>query len=321
MENSLVYGFLLVILFGTELVYFSIAEHFAILDKPNERSSHARPVVRGGGMIFVIALIFWFLWFGFQWPYFIAGVVGAGIISFMDDIKSQPPLLRFSIHFIAVLLIFFSIGLFSWPIWLWLPALIVCIGTMNAFNFMDGINGITGIYAIVTLGTFIYINELIVPFTDRDFLFVNTAAVLVFLFFNFRKRARCFAGDVGSVTIAFVLIFLLLQLIYKTENLLWVILFMVYGTDSVVTIIFRLRRKENIFQPHRTHLYQYLCNELRWPHRLVSALYGMAQLLINSILIFAIVQDNPMLAIGVGVATLLIYLFIRSRVVSKIGGA
>lgn len=307
-----------VVLFLSAWSYFGVAEKYRILDKPNHRSSHDIPIVRGGGIIFLVGILCWFIGYGMPWPWFIFGITSAAIISFIDDIRSQPAWLRFTIHLLAVVSIFYSLGLFSWPVWLWAAALIVSIGALNAFNFMDGINGITGVYALVSLLTFLYIHYMIIPFTSVSFVVVNILSVVVFLVFNFRKRARCFAGDVGSVTMAFVLIFLLLQLIYTSQNLLWVILFVVYGIDSVVTILFRLKRRENIFQPHRTHLYQYLCNELKWPHRVVSVMYGVVQLLVNSILIYAIVAEKTVLAIGVGILALLFYSVIRAMVLQKV---
>lgn len=306
------------VLFAVELLYFRIARHFKIIDKPNQRSSHDKVVMRGGGVIFIIAVLTWFFFNGMLWIWFVVGLTAAAAISFADDVRSQPAGLRFAIHLFAVLLMFYATGLFSWPIALWLLALVVCIGALNAFNFMDGINGITGLYALCCLTTFGYINNSLFTFTENTFIVANIVGVLVFLYFNYRKKAACFAGDVGSVTIAFVLIFLLLQLIVACNNLAWVILFLVYGVDSVVTIIYRLRKKENIFKPHRTHLYQYLSNEYKWPHRVVSAIYATIQLCINVLLILFIQHDQILLAVATGIFYLLIYLVIRETILRKL---
>lgn len=104
---------------------------------------------------------------------------------------------------------------------------------------------------------------------------------MVFNIFNFRTNAKCFAGDVGAVTIAFVILFLMGQLILKTGDLSYIILLAVYGVDSVFTIIHRLHLRENIFDAHRKHAYQLLANELKWKHTLVSSLYMAVQLVIN----------------------------------------
>lgn len=306
-----------VILIAAELVYFRVANRFNIIDKPNERSSHIRPVIRGGGIIFCVAVLIWFAYSGFIWPWVTIAITAAAFISFVDDINPQPARIRFTIHFISVLLVFYSIGIFNWPVWLCVAALIVCIGALNAFNFMDGINGITGVYSLVMLSTFAYVNSSL-QFTHQQFIFVMVSAVLVFLFFNFRRKAACFAGDVGSVTMAFILIFLLLQLISHTMNLLWVLLFLVYGIDAVVTIIYRITRKENIFKAHRSHLYQYLCNELKWQHRAVSLLYGLVQLAMNIVLVISVTEDRPLLALTAALMIFAIYMSARVYVTKKI---
>lgn len=300
-----------------ELIYFKIADRFKIIDRPNARSSHNDPVIRGGGVIFVITLWLWFA-FNFQWPYFICAVSAIAAISFADDIKPQPAITRFVIQILAVLTIFFETGLFQWSVGLLIVACVVCIGTLNACNFMDGINGITGINSLVFLGTCVFINENTIEFTNHQLLISLVIAVVVFLYFNFRKRAKCFAGDVGSVTMAFVQIFFLLQLIQKTGSLFWAGMFFVFGVDSVITIAYRIKRKENIFKPHRTHLYQFLSNELKWDHRLVSILYGLVQLMFNIVLIASIQNKNSWMVFGSGLVALTAYFFVRISVTRRI---
>lgn len=305
-------------LFLLELFYFNIARKFNIIDKPNNRSSHNNPTIRGGGIIFFVAVLIWFDYRNFQLPWLIVGVSSAAIISFLDDLKPRQALWRFMIHFVAVLLMFYQVALFDWQWWLVLLALIFCIGALSAFNFMDGINGITGIYALVSLGSFAWINAYSINFTDETLIFVLIASVLVFLFFNFRERAVCFAGDVGSITIAYVQIFFLLQLIHKTNNFYWVLIFLVYGLDSVITIIYRLRRKENIFKAHRTHLYQYLSNEWGISHMIVSGIYGVLQLIINVVLISSLSSDSYMTIYILIPVVVLLYMVSRAITVGKI---
>ncbi len=301
-----------------ELVYFKVADRFNIIDKPNERSSHVHHTIRGGGVIFIFGVLLWFLQSGFQWPLFVLALVLIAIISFLDDVTSLHAGIRFLFHLTSMLLIIYQLWPLPWPMYLLAIAVIFCIGTLNAFNFMDGINGITGVYALVTLITFGYINQYVITFTDWSFILWMSVAVVIFLFFNFRKVAACFAGDVGSVTIALVLIFVLLQLIRTTGNFLWPLLFLVYGTDSIITIIYRLRRKENIFQAHRTHLFQYLSNEMKIPHLSVSLIYGVAQGIINVIVIGCLTTSNYLMTIGVALLFMIIYFFVRSKVTSKI---
>lgn len=301
----------------TELVYFKIAARFEIVDKPNARSSHSHPIIRGGGIIFIVGI---WLWFGssWQWPFFVLGATGTALISFLDDLKPLPAILRLTAHLISVLLLFYQVELFDWSIWLLVVAVIVCIGTMSAYNFMDGINGITGVNALVYLGTCFYINFYNQEFTDWKLLTSLAIAVIIFLYFNFRRTAKCFAGDVGSIVLAFAQIFFLLQLIQKTNSLLWAGMFFVFGVDSVFTIIFRIRKKENIFKAHRTHLYQFLSNELKLDHRVVSALYGGVQLMINICLIAFSGSQKSIILFGLGGVMVVIYLGSRQAVLTKI---
>jgi UDP-N-acetylmuramyl pentapeptide phosphotransferase/UDP-N-acetylglucosamine-1-phosphate transferase len=318
MSAELLFAIELFLLLLVELAYFRIADYYNIIDKPNERSSHTLPVIRGGGVIFLFSVVLWFLHSGFQWPWFVLSILVIAIISFIDDIASLKPLPRFTFQLIAVLLIFYQLWPMSWPVYLMIAAVVVVIGTINAFNFMDGINGITGIYAGVMLLSFWYVQKNVIAFTDENLLVLTGAAVGIFLYFNFRKRARCFAGDVGSITMALVLVFLLLQLIKATGNFLWPLLFLVYGTDSIITIVYRLKRKENIFDAHRTHLYQYLSNEMKIPHRTVSLGYGLVQGGLNIVFIYFFSRGNAAVPVVIALLYVSVYEFVRLRVMKKI---
>lgn len=274
------YLIILVLLFLAELFYFKVADKYNIIDKPNERSSHTRITLRGGGVIFYFGALVYFLTSGFEYPWFMLALTFVAIISFMDDIRSTSQKLRLVFHFSAMALMFYQWGLFSLSWWWIIIALIICTGIINAYNFMDGINGITGGYSLVVLLSLAYINEEVTPFVEQDLIYTVIMSVLVFCFFNFRKKARCFAGDVGSVSIAFILLFLLGKPIIQTGDFSWIILLSVYGVDSVLTIFHRLMLHENIGLPHRKHLYQLMANELRIPHVVVSVIYMVLQFLI-----------------------------------------
>ena len=271
------YLMVLVLLFVAELFYFKIADKCNIIDKPNERSSHTRVTLRGGGIIFYFGALACFLTSGFEYPLFILALTLVTFISFVDDIKSTRQVTRLLFHFSAMGLMFCQWGLFSLPWWWIVIALIVCTGIINAYNFMDGINGITGGYSLVVLTALAIINAEIIPFVEGDFIYTVICSVVVFCFFNFRKQAKCFAGDVGSVSIAFILLFLLGKLIIQTGDFSWIVLLSVYGVDSVLTIIHRLMLHENIGLPHRKHLYQLMANELKIPHVVVSSVYMAVQ--------------------------------------------
>lgn len=155
------YIVIFVLLLLAELLYFRIADKCNIIDKPNERSSHKQVVLRGGGIIFLIGVWIWSAFFGFQYPWFLIGVTLVALISFIDDIRSLPDSVRLVVQFVAMFLMFYQFGILNWQSW-WiiLLALIVCVGISNAYNFMDGINGITGGYSIAVLLPLIYLTIL-----------------------------------------------------------------------------------------------------------------------------------------------------------------
>ena len=274
------YLIVLVLLFFAELFYFRIADKCNIIDKPNERSSHTRITLRGGGIIFYFGVLAYFLTNHFEYPWFMLALTLITFISFVDDIRSTSQALRLVFHFSAMALMFYQWGLFSLPWWTILVALIICTGIINAYNFMDGINGITGGYSLIILVALAYINREIVSFVEQELIVTVLCSVLVFNFFNFRKHAKCFAGDVGSVSIAFIVLFLIGKLIIKTEDFSWIVLLVVYGIDSVLTIVHRLMLHENIGLPHRKHMYQIMANELRMPHVVVALIYMMVQAIV-----------------------------------------
>jgi len=317
MNAFMIYLISFVVLLGLELLYFRIAERFQIIDKPNQRSSHSHPTIRGAGIIFPVAVLTWFA-FHFVWPWFVLGTVLIAIVSFADDLKPVSSALRATVHVLAMLFLFYQLSLFEWPVLLVVAAFVVAVGALSAFNFMDGINGITGVYALSNLFTFVVINQWITEFTNRDLLIITSMAVLLFLFFNLRKKARCFAGDVGSVSLAFVQIFLMFQLIRSTNSLIWVGVCVVFGVDSVLTILYRIRQKENIFKPHRQHVFQYLSNELQWSHTQVSLVYAGVQLLINGIVVLAYLHHQVWIVPVVITVYFALFVVVRIAVLKKV---
>ncbi|MDX6182218.1 glycosyltransferase family 4 protein [Flavobacterium sp. Fl-77] len=284
-------GILLIILM---LLYFKVADKFNIIDKPNQRSSHTEITLRGGGIIFWFSALLYFVQHIQSNYFFFTGITLVSLVSFWDDIQSLSNKIRMSVQFLAITLIFFEIGVFNAvPLFGIVVAYILAVGLINAYNFMDGINGITGLYTLVVMGSLLYINQKIQLFTDSSFIKYAMIASLVFLFFNYRKRAKCFAGDVGSIAIAFWVIYLVLKLILRTDSVIWLLFLAVYGVDAICTIIHRLYLKQNIFEAHRLHLYQVLSNEYKIQHRLVAAYYAIAQLVVSALIIclYQKVQD------------------------------
>jgi UDP-N-acetylmuramyl pentapeptide phosphotransferase/UDP-N-acetylglucosamine-1-phosphate transferase len=287
MGTIISYGYVLVLLFIAELFYFRIADKFNIIDKPNERSSHNYITIRGGGVIYWVAALLYLIYnFSANGLLFFTGITLIAGVSFWDDVSGLGQKIRLLFHLLAMSCAFYLANVFGvFPWWAIIIGYIVFIGIVNAYNFMDGVNGITGLYSLAVLGSLQYVNLVYGSFVNPDLIWFPMIASVVFLFFNFRKRAKCFAGDVGAVSIAFWIVTLLLLLIIKTNNLIWLGFLMVYGVDAVMTILHRIYLKQNIMEAHRLHFYQILANEKKVPHRVVSVIYFAVQLVCSALII------------------------------------
>lgn len=296
------YFLIFVLLLVAELVYFRIADKCNIIDKPNQRSSHTTIVLRGGGIIFLIGAWVWSAFFGFDYPWFLAGLTLVAGVSFVDDIHSLPDSVRLVAQFAAAAMAFYQLDILHWEMW-WivLVALIVYVGATNVINFMDGINGITAGYALAVLVPLGLLNtnyhELAMNlatncssvfssdgvFVDQSLIVAAIIAAVVFCIFNFRPKgkAKCFAGDVGSIGIAFIMLFLLGNVIIKTGDITWLVFLLVYGVDGCLTIIHRIMLHENLGEAHRKHAYQIMANELKIGHVKVTLLYMAMQLAVS----------------------------------------
>lgn len=315
----MIYLVVFVILLIMELLYFKVADRYNIIDKPNERSSHTTITLRGGGIIFYLGALTYFFYSGFDYPWFFLGLTLMTVVSFLDDIISLSNRIRLLIHFTSVFLMAHELLVFDMPWYYLLITFVVVVGVINAYNFMDGINGITAAYSLAVGGLLIMVNQE-VAFVAQDLLLFSMLGVLVFAFFNFRNKAKCFAGDVGSVAIAYILLFALGALIIKTGNLIYFLFLTVYGIDTVWTIVRRLYLKENIFEAHRSHLYQYLGNEAGVNKLFVSFSYAALQFIIGlAVIYFSDKSFNSQLILSI---TLLgglsfIYLLVKTWVIRK----
>ena len=278
------YILIFVLLLIAELVYFRIADKYNIIDKPNLRSSHTTIVLRGGGIIFLIGAWVWSAFFGFEYPWFLAGLTLVAGVSFVDDIRSLPDSVRLVAQFAAAAMAFYQLDILHWEMW-WivLVALIVYVGATNVINFMDGINGITAGYALAVLVPLALVNTNYHGFVDQSLIMATMIAAVVFCIFNFRPkgRAKCFAGDVGSIGVAFIMLFLLGNVILKTGDITWLIFLLVYGVDGCLTIVHRIMLHENLGEAHRKHAYQIMANELKIGHVKVTLLYMTIQLVVS----------------------------------------
>jgi len=317
LESMLPYLIYTLILLVVINLYFWVAVRFNIIDKPCERSSHSKPVLRGGGIIFPVGLILWFIWSGFAFPWFFAGLMLISLVSFIDDLAHVSYKIRLVMQITAISLLLIQLGLAPLPWWVWFYALFTATAVINAFNFMDGINGITAGYSLSALIGLWIVNNYQVSFVGNDLLYAAGIAVVIFGFYNFRTRARCFAGDVGAVSISFILVFLTGKLILATGNPFYLMFMVIYGVDTFLTIIFRLIRRENIFEAHRSHLFQILANESGFSHPKVSSAYTLAQLLINLLVIVLAGQVSLayqlLVSVGIMGGLAAVYVYVKGK--------
>lgn len=296
--------------------YLVLAKKFNILDIPNDRSSHTKPIIRGGGIIFPVSIVFYAIFFGFNYPYFLISLLLISVISFLDDIYTISSKWRFIIQLLSAILILLELCVPYSVYYLFLIP--VLVGILNGYNFMDGINGITVSYSFVSIITLFVINQKL-GFVENDLLLVILFSILIFSFLNFRKKAVCFAGDVGSVSIALIVLFLLFKLIISTSNPVYILLLVVYGIDTGITLFVRLKNGDNIFKPHREHLYQKIVDISKWSHIRVSLLYSFIQLAINFIVVYFLSTSDMKYFLSSLIIFILYfsYTFVKNKLVKK----
>ncbi|MFD0976365.1 UDP-GlcNAc--UDP-phosphate GlcNAc-1-phosphate transferase [Salinimicrobium gaetbulicola] len=280
--------FLSIILFIIlALSYSKVAKLCNILDFPNERSSHNFPIIRGGGILFFFAAILFYILSDFQHTYFILGLSIISILSFIDDLISLKAIQRLPFQFLGIYLMFYSFSLDSIPLYMLFVLAIVAVGFINIYNFMDGINGITGMYSLAVLQGFWILNEKLVQVIDKDLIILTGISLIIFGYFNFRTKAKFFAGDIGSISLAGIILFIGIKFLVVTNSPLILLLTAVYGIDAGLTILRRALKTDNIFEAHRQHLYQHLVDKARISHLKVAGGYAMVQLIINLIVLFS----------------------------------
>ncbi|MDO3693621.1 glycosyltransferase family 4 protein [Wenyingzhuangia sp. chi5] len=294
------------------VVYLKLADKLNIIDKPNQRSSHTVPTIRGGGILFVVAFLLDQMSVGFTEIYFSIAVLLIATVSFIDDLVTLSPKIRFPFQMVTVTLVIYQIGFFNLPIWI--PLITIFLGTafINFYNFMDGINGITGLYSIAVL-IGIYTVNFNIPVISNQLIAYELLALVVFGYYNFRKKARFFAGDIGSMSMAIILAYMILTLLYKFQSPIYILLFVVYGIDATITVFYRALIKENITEAHRHHIYQKLVDRTPLTHLQVAGLYSVLQLVIVVFIRFVIpypIEIHYMFTVGIILLMIILYVLI-----------
>jgi len=317
MEKNVI---VLIVLIVTSFIYLKLASKFNIVDQPNERSSHDKVTVRGGGIIFPIAILIFFFFNDLQYPFFVFGVLLISFVSFLDDIYSLSVRVRLTFQIISIFLILYQIDFTIFPLYFSISLLVIGVGFINMFNFMDGVNGMTGIYSLI-LVFFLFLINLIENIVSTDLLVFTAISLVVFGFYNFRKKALFFAGDIGSISLGIFFFFIGILFICKLSSPLFLLLVLIYGVDVGCTIVYRaFLTKENVLSPHRHHLYEKLVDVYKFSHIKVSLIYSVLQVTVNCIIYKAYKLDlsiQLLIFFGLIVLFIVFYIFLFRWIENK----
>ncbi len=292
------------------LIWVFVEKGYILLVKYLRKTSEPQKPVSGGGFLIPLAVLLFYLLerrqgvdpvTGFidQAPMtWLWGLLILCVVSGWDDFRALPVFPRIAAQLLAVGLLFWqfapTLGSVDVQWWNIAIAAIFAIGFLNMWNFMDGINGITGWMTLATLLPAMSLCEF--HYIQWGIGATIIPPTIAFLGFNCRRKAACYAGDIGAISIAYILLFVwgsnLSQLWNVGEPAWWsVVFFAVYLVDAGWTIVLRLKRRENIFKPHLNHAYQHLCHRLGWNPVVVSVLFAATQLSVSLIAYTEAVQQ------------------------------
>ena len=275
----------------------------------NHRSSHTKPVITGAGFIFPLSYLAYAVYLvcntgmAFPW-YFFIGLTLLSVVSFIDDLEDVWFLWRLLVQIIANALMMWQGKVEVQALYMvhsatfWMAVIMMwgfSIGLLNMYNFMDGLNGMLGFLLLSSLIPMWLINNYVVHFVDNQLIYFTLIPTFIFVFYNARKQAKCFSGDVGAIAAGFVMVYMLLKLMINSHSFIYLALYTMIFIEAGLTILQRLFAGENIFQPHRIHLFQLLCNEGKRNHVLVSSFYGGIQLIIGMSLFLMNYYKMPIL--------------------------
>ena len=300
-------------------IYLKIAEKWSIVDQPNLRSSHQITTKRGAGVLYLLAFVIYLMVSSNNNLTLILSGLILGGVGFIDDLKNLNFKIKLAIQLIVILSYLIVQDYLSLDWYYTILIFVFLIASINIFNFMDGINGLTILYSLSFLMSFYYINTEFISFINPNMLLVMIICNVIIGFLNIRTKAVCFIGDVGSISMGFLYATLALILMIKTNSFAPLVLIMVYAVDAGWTIMERLSLKENIFLPHRRHLYQILVNELRFSHILISISYFTIQMLLNMVWLLNYENINSGIFLSTTFIILSIcYLIIKKAVLKKL---
>lgn len=246
-------------------------------------------------------------------PYFIYGILILTLVNVIDDLVEVYYVWRLMIQFIACSFLLMQNNLFYSY---WSPLLlIVTVGYLNAFNFMDGINGMVSGYSLAIL------IPLLVVLKNLDFSFSLSIiiALIAFLFFNFRLKEKAWLGDTGSMGLAFIILNLVFSNFKGYQLYMFLSLASIFIIDAGITLLQRQLSNENVFTRHHKHFYQYIRDYLNWDVRLISFIYFAVQFSINLILLSSNSRNfNLFFTITSTVIILLVYIVLKGKIESKL---
>jgi len=260
------------------------------LDVPGERSSHARPTPKGGGVGMVLAFVLACVISGVPMLLWLPLAALAGL-SFVNDLRGIEPKVRLAAQFAAAGAALGGAwwsGNATWHGLLLFPALFFVVATANCYNFMDGINGIAGVSGVTAFFCLaVFGASEAIPYAMQLSIMAVIGALIGFLPFNL-PRARLFMGDAGSIFLGFLFAMSVCILARSWTDFFVLASFLYpFYADEAVTIVERVWRGESLLQPHRRHLYQFLANELGLPHWKVSTAYGLIQAVVAVLAVMA----------------------------------
>jgi UDP-GlcNAc:undecaprenyl-phosphate/decaprenyl-phosphate GlcNAc-1-phosphate transferase len=314
-KEAIYSGSLLIILFLLEFVYLRLARKHSIFDTENERSSHSGKTIIGGGIIFLLAMLIYSIYFNFPYPNYLIGAFILALISFIDDLSYVKYSYRLLAHLVALTLILPYLELANLGYFFILGIVLLGVGVLNSFNFIDGINGMLGSISLIILSSILYIN-LSLNFIDSNFIIGIIMSLAVFLFFNFRKNPICFAGDVGSIVIGYFIFIFIVSLCFATHDFYYLLLICVPGAEAGLTLLFRILNNQNILMPHRTFLFHFFVHDAKLSHLAVSAIYSLLQLILCLVVIFT-ADVNPVIKLIIFIFVIIVlttvYLYFRKK--------